>query len=177
MAGKSFLRIAPWLLATFAPIWMFGLWGGHRIEAGADPFLLVTTAPEGRPRSDHVPNRDGDVVQHGAQLALAGKPAELDVAVRLLFGGHPRGQARRAQQRQEPAHPAEQLPDPLLHGLVEPVVRERAVDQHRAHGTPRNPAGPVRSHDRPVGPAHHQRPIDPLAARTASTSRTAASKE
>jgi hypothetical protein len=59
--------------------------GGHRIEAGAYPFLLITAASEGRPRSDHIPHRDGDVVEHGAQLALAGEPAELDVAVRLLF--------------------------------------------------------------------------------------------
>src|SRR5438067_11221257 len=69
--------------------------GGHRVEAGAYPFLLVAAASEGRPRRNHIPYWDGDVVQHGGKLALAGEPAELDVAVRLLFGGHPRGQARR----------------------------------------------------------------------------------
>ena len=37
----------------------------------------------------------------------------------------------------------EQLPDPLLHGLVEPVVGECAVDQDRAQGTLRIPVGPV----------------------------------
>ena len=133
--------------------------GGHRIEAGAYPFLLITSASEGRPRSNHVPNRDSDVVENGAQLARAGKLAELDVAVGLLFGGHPRGQARRAQQRREPAQPPEQLPDPLLHGLIEPVVRVRAVDQDRTHGTVWIPAGPVRRDDRSVGPADQQRPV------------------
>src|SRR5689334_14590133 len=71
----------------------------HRIEAGAYPFLLITAASEGRSRSNHIPHRDGDVVQHGAQLALTGDHAELDIAVGLLSGGHPRDQARRAQQR------------------------------------------------------------------------------
>ncbi len=89
--------------------------------------------------------RDAGGVQHGAQLALAGDHAELHIAVGLPFGGHPRGQARRAQQRHEPAQPPEQLPDPLLRGLVKPVVRVRAVNQHRAHGTVRIPAGPVRA--------------------------------
>src|SRR5580692_6982556 len=66
--------------------------GGHRVEAGAYPLLLIAVAAEGRPRSDHIPHRHGDAVQDGAQFALAGEPAELDVAVGLLFGGHPRGQ-------------------------------------------------------------------------------------
>jgi hypothetical protein len=48
---------------------------------------------------------------------------------------------------------------PLLHGLVEPVVRVRAVDQDRAQGTVGIPAGPVRPDERPVGPAHQQRPV------------------
>src|SRR5215469_11485247 len=100
---------------------------GHSIEAGAYPFLLITVASKGRPRSNHISHRDGDVVQHRAQLALTGDYAELDVAVGLLFGGHPWGQARRAQQRHEPAQPPKQLPDPLLCGLIEPVVRVRAV--------------------------------------------------
>src|SRR5262245_49365727 len=61
--------------------------GGHRVEAGAYPFLLITVASEGRTRRDHVPHRDGDVIQHRAQRALAGDHAELDVAVGLLPGG------------------------------------------------------------------------------------------
>src|SRR4029453_3155159 len=92
--------------------------GGHGGEAGAYPFLSITLASKGRPRSNDVPRRDGDAVQHGAQLALAGEPAELDVGVRHLFGVHPRGQPRRAQQRHEPAHPPKQLPDVLLHALA-----------------------------------------------------------
>ena len=159
MAGKSFLQDRTVVAGDLRADFDVRVAGGHRIEAGAYPFLLIAVASEGRPRSDHIPHRDGDVVQYGAQLALAGEPAELDVAVRLLFGGHPRGQARRAQQRREPAHPPEQLPDPLFHGLVEPVVRVRAVDQDRAQGTVGIPAGPVRRDDRPVGPAHQQRPV------------------
>jgi len=131
----------------------------HRREARANAFLLVALAAEGGPRGEHIPHRDGDGVQHGAQLTLAAELAELDIAVRHLVGGHPRGQARRAQQRQEPAHPPEHLPDPPLHGLVEPVVGLRAVDQDRAQGTAGIPAGPVRPDVRPVGPAHQQRPL------------------
>src|SRR5215217_4310714 len=81
--------------------------GGHLVEAGADALLLVALASEGCPRADHVPRRDGDVVQYGAELALAGDLAELDVALRLLCGAHPRGQPGRSEKRRERAHPLE----------------------------------------------------------------------
>lgn len=59
--------------------------GGHCGEAGAYPFLPITLASKGRSGSNDVPRRDGDAVQHGAQLALAGDHADLDVAVGHLF--------------------------------------------------------------------------------------------
>src|SRR5262245_62895359 len=52
----------------------------HLLEAGADAFPSQL-----RPRSVHIPGRDGDVVQHGAQFALARDHADLDVAFRHLF--------------------------------------------------------------------------------------------
>lgn len=105
---ESFFRIAPWLLATFALMWMFGL------RAVTVPRLVRIFSCSSPRLPKDVP--EATTYRTGSVMSSSTGPSSRSREI-------------------------------------------RAVNQDRAQGTVRIPAGPVRRDERSVGPTHQQRPV------------------